>query len=123
MAERTVQTVKHLLKQSKDPYKAVLSYRSTPLPWCNRSPAELCMGRQIRTWVPLADCKLIPQWSYLSEFKDFDAVYREKQKANFDRRHRTRELPPIPENTRVWIDTDNGPTSGRVISMARTPRS
>ena len=29
----------------------------------------------------------------------------------------------IPDNTRVWIETDNVPTSGRVISMAGTPRS
>ena len=123
MAERTVQTVKHLLKQSKDPNKALLSYRSTPLTWCNRSPAELCMGRHLRTWVPMADSKLIPQWSYLPEFKTSEAEFRTKQKDNFDKRHRTHDLPPIPDNTRVWIETDNGPTSGRVVSMAETPRS
>ena len=48
-AERTVQTVKRLLKRSKDPYMALLSYRATPLPWCNLSPTELLMGRRIRT--------------------------------------------------------------------------
>lgn len=123
-AERTVQTVKHLLKQSKDPYKAMLSYCSTPLPWCHRSPAELCMGRPIRTWVPVADSKLIPQWSYLLDFKTSDAVYKEKQKANFDKHHRARELPFIPDNTRVWIEAENGPpTPGRVVSTAETPRS
>ena len=123
MAERTVQTVKNLLKSSKDPYKALLSYHSTPLPWCSRSPAELCMGRQLRTWIPLADSKLVPQWKYLSEFKISDREYREKQKADFDKHHRTQELPEIPENTRVWIETDNGRTAGRVISPAETPRS
>ncbi len=47
-AERTVQTVKRLLKESTDPYKAMLSYRSTPIPWCNLSPTQLLMGRQVR---------------------------------------------------------------------------
>ena len=44
-AERCVQTVKNLLKKSEDPYEALLSYRATPLSWCDLSPAELCMGR------------------------------------------------------------------------------
>ena len=40
-AERMVQTVKRLLKKLKDLYRALLSYRPTPLPWCNLSPSEL----------------------------------------------------------------------------------
>ena len=122
-AERMVQTVKHLLKNSKDPYMAMLTYRSTPLPWCGRSPAELSMGRQIRTCVPTADCKLIPQWTYLAEFQKSDATYKLKQKDNFDKRHRTKDLPMIPDDTPVWIDSDNGPVSGRVVTSAETPRS
>ena len=31
-AERTVQTMKKLLKESRDPYMSLLTYRSTPLP-------------------------------------------------------------------------------------------
>ena len=45
--ERTVKTVKSLLKNAEDPYIALLSYRATPLPWCGKSPAQLLMGRNI----------------------------------------------------------------------------
>ena len=54
-AERTFQTVKRLFKRSADPYRAILSYRVTPLPWCNLSPAELLMGRHLRAIVPRTD--------------------------------------------------------------------
>ena len=52
-AERTVQTLRKLLTESDDLYLALLNYRSTRLPWCNLSPAELLMGRQLRTTLPL----------------------------------------------------------------------
>ena len=42
-AERAVKTAKSLLEHSPDPYLAPLSYRTTPLPWCGLSPAELLM--------------------------------------------------------------------------------
>ena len=46
-AERAVQTAKRLLKNSIDLHMALLLYRSTPLPWCGLSPAQLLMGWQI----------------------------------------------------------------------------
>ena len=123
LAEQMVQTIKHSFKHTKDLNRVLLSYRSTPLPWCNRSPAELCMGRQIRTWVPMSDQLRIPQWSYLPEFKSSDTLFRKKQKEYFDKSHRSKELPSIPNDTKVWVESENGPVSGRVISSAQTPRS
>ena len=48
-AERAVRTVKGLLNKSDDPYIAMLVYRSIPLE-NGYSPAELLMGRQLRTY-------------------------------------------------------------------------
>ena len=59
-AERTVQTVKQLLSKSDDPFLALLVYRATPLPWCGYSPAQLLMGRNIRTNIPQATEYLVP---------------------------------------------------------------
>ena len=68
-AERTVKTIKMLLKQSKDPYVALLNYRASPLPWCKCSPVELLMGRRLLTCIPRLPEQLQLTWSYLEEFR------------------------------------------------------
>ena len=70
--ERAVQTVKNLLKDAGDPYLALLAYRSTPLPWCGLSPAELLMGRQIQSNLPQLTETLTPKWLFLKEFRAAD---------------------------------------------------
>ena len=80
MAERTVRTVKQLLRDTPDPYLALLSYRSTPLPWCDKSPSELLMGRRVRTDVPQTHEHFIPDWQFLSEFRKKDEEYKGSKK-------------------------------------------
>lgn len=84
-AERTVKTVKQMLKQSEDAYLPLLNCRAIPLPWCRRSPAELLMGRRIRTRVPQLPEQLEPGWSYLGEFRKENQKFKAKQKRNFDK--------------------------------------
>ena len=116
--ERTVKTVKQLLLKSADPYLALLSYRTTPLPWCDLSPAELCMGRKLRTPIPQTDKLLVPEWPYLELFRAKNREYKERQQTNFNRRHRVREMSPIPEDTDVWVTTENQLVRGKVIGPA-----
>ena len=111
-AERAVQTIKKLLKGAEHPYLALLTYRSTPLPWCGLSPAELLMGRQIRSNLPQLSETLTPHWPFLEKFRASDEEFKNKQKVNFDKRHRTKPLPEIPDNTDVWITTDGSHAPG-----------
>jgi len=69
LAERTVKTIKSLLKKSSDQYLALLAYRATPFPWCGYSPVELLMGRPLRTDVPQVTTQMIPQWPHLKSFQ------------------------------------------------------
>lgn len=60
-AERDVQTAKTILKQ-EDPVMSLMSYRSTPCSTTGFSPAELLMGRKIRTTLPTLEKNLLPKW-------------------------------------------------------------
>ena len=123
LAERTIKTMKGLLKHTNDPYMALLSYRSTPLPWCNYSPAELLMGREVKTDIPQTASQLTPQWHFLPDFKQKDQSFKDKQKKNYDHRHRAQPADTLPDNSAVWVTTGNNQTPGTVVSNASTPRS
>ena len=122
-AERTVKTVKQMLKQSEDPYLVLLNYCATPLPWCNRSPAELSMGRKLRTRVPQSPEQLTPTWFYLEEFRKQNQKFKAKQKRDYDKRHRTKESDAIPDGSTVWITSEGERAEDTVISPANSPRS
>lgn len=122
-AERTVQTIKKLLKESKDQQLALLTYRTTPFPWCDLSPAELLMGRRLRSIIPQAKEQLVPDWKFLKDFKEQNQTFKDKQKRNYDKRHGVLSYPLIANDTAVWITTDAQPIPGRVMSSSTEPRS
>ena len=119
-AERAVQTAKKLLKGSTDPYLSLLSYQTTPLPCCGLSPAELLMGRRLRSNIPQTTDSFIPQWPYLSAFQTANSKLKQKQKIDYDTRHGTRSLA---DNTKVWVTTPNAEAPGCVTAHADAPRS
>ena len=106
-----------------DPHLALLTYCSTPFPWCNISPAELLMGTHLRANIPITSDQLIPEWTFLPQFRDNNRTFKDRQKQHYDRRHRAQALTPIPEDSDVGITSDDQPISGRVISQASIPRS
>ena len=116
-AERAVQTIKNLLTKNDDPYLALLSYRSTPLE-NGYSPAELLMGRKLRTVVPMAPSQLIPSLPKTPQLRERERKIRERRKRNFDSNHGARKLEPLDEGDEVWI-TDMK-TVGRVVKKVAT---
>ncbi|XP_030587995.1 uncharacterized protein K02A2.6-like [Archocentrus centrarchus] len=102
-AEKGVQVVKRLFKKARecnaDPYLALLSYRATALE-CGASPAELLMGRKLRTTLPHMPRKD----GYRSDNKwaDKRMKLKQRQKRNYDKT--ARNLVPLQEKDVVRID-------------------
>lgn len=119
-AERAVQTVKQLLKKNTDPYKALMIYRATPLK-NGYSPAELCMGRMIRTNLPMTSDILTPKWPNVKIVQERESEFQRTQKVNFDKRHRAKDVKPLLTGDRVLLK-DMG-IRGTVVEPAATPRS
>ena len=64
LAERTIQSVKNMLKATTqtgiDPHMALLHFRNTPITRLKYSPARLLMGRVLRSDLPASKAALAP---------------------------------------------------------------
>lgn len=123
-AERAAQTIKNLLKKAqdsnRDPYIALLEYtQNTPLNGIGLSPAQLLMGRRLKSKIPVSKKLLMP--------KVFRQVHNRlshrqvKQKQYFD--CGTRKLPELKKNERVRIRQDSKWQPAVVLDKLHQPRS
>ena len=101
-AERAVQTIKSLLGKNDDPYLAMIAYRSTPLE-NGYSPAQLSMGRNIRTTLPVIQKQLVPNLPKHSYLREKEKKLKLRQKQNYDSLHGARSLPELKQGGLVWI--------------------
>ena len=101
-AERAVGTIKRLLSKGKDPYLAILSYRSTPLQ-NGFSPSELLMNRKLRTTVPMTREQRKPKVPDQTLVRAREEEIKRNLKRNYDRRYGVRELPELNPGDAVWI--------------------
>ena len=101
-AERAVQTVKKLLKKADDSHIALLMYRASPLA-SDVSPAEILMGRKLRTKVPTLPSTLNPQPPDLATLKQKERQTNEKQRENDNKHHSAKERPPLNPGDSVFI--------------------
>lgn len=120
-AERTVQTIKNLIKKSDDPHKALLGYRNTPLD-IGLSPAQLFLNRRLRTSLPTAATLLAPFSADAKEIHDKLKLRQIKSKYNFDK-HANRELRPLHPGEPVVMLTGNKWSNAKIVEKHRTPRS
>lgn len=119
-AENGVKIVKNLLQKNDDWFKCLLEYRASPLA-NGYSPAELLMGRRIRTTLPINPAKLIPVAVDQEELQSKERERRRKQKTDYDRRHGVVEKESFEKGERVWIKDVR--TWGKIAGPAGTPRS
>ena len=88
--ERAVQTMRMILKKSTDEYVTQLS-----------------VSRKLKTRVPCHPNELKPQLPDYELVKKKEKAYRDKMKADYDRRHRVvQPNGPFPGD-RVWIQTSS----------------
>lgn len=76
-AESAVKISKRILRQD-DIFKALLSYRNTPIEATGKSPAELMMGRKLRTTIPMIPEMLDPEWMDRDDVFLRDQRYKER---------------------------------------------
>ena len=124
-AERAIQTVKKLIKKSKNTqsaHEALLAYRNTPL-HIGLSPAQLFLGRRVRTSLPTSAPLLSPLST--KDMKDIQERLKGRQmkyKADYD--HRCgRESRPLHEGESVSICTRDKWYQGEVVEKFKSPRS
>ncbi|KAF4527576.1 hypothetical protein B566_EDAN015817 [Ephemera danica] len=120
-AESAVKIVKKILKYSKDPYLGLLAYRNTPLADINASPAQLSMGRILRSTLPTSSGQLQPQTVAPSVVRERDKLRKEKQARNHDLAHGSRNVPPLLAGDQVWVKDLQ--RNGTIEARAHTPRS
>ena len=127
LAEKTVQTAKKLLSKAHEEginfERLLLHYRSTPVDNL-ASPAQLLMGRQIRSTLPTTTNQLMPK--IISPDRVIDTrVERQKRQQNYYNNHARPEAQEFKEGQEVYIQLtpQNRWKPGKILKKADTPRS
>jgi len=124
--ERAVQTVKNLLKKAKDPYKSIMGYRDTVIEGMDKSPAQLFLGRRLKTSLPVT-APLLKQPGSAKIVKKRQNM-QHKQKLNFDKRTKEQKTLSSGENVMMKRSETKSPEQPKwepatVIQEHESPRS
>ena len=101
--ERAVQTLKAILNKTNYEYLGLLSYRNTPLK-NGYSPAQLNMGRRLKSRIPCHPDELKPRTPDADLVRKKEKEYRKQMQVNYDRRHKaTKEADELSPGDRAWL--------------------
>ena len=112
-AESGVRISKRILEQ-EDPFLTLMADRATPVPATRKTPAELIMGRQIRTTIPTMVKVSQRKLADHAAVKKADVKAKGGYKESFDRRNGTRELPPLQPGDWVRVKLDREAVDYRI---------
>ncbi|ESO98100.1 hypothetical protein LOTGIDRAFT_174356 [Lottia gigantea] len=89
------------------------------------SPAQLLMGRQLRTTLPTLSRNIKPRWPNLKNVRGRDRDHKDRKKRNFDYHNSSRDLKELNpgDNIIVKLDWEKRGTPGVVIRKCAQPRS
>ncbi|CAC5358429.1 unnamed protein product [Mytilus coruscus] len=107
--------------KSKDPHKALLDYRNTPLD-IDLSPAQLFLNRRLKTSLPTSLPLLMPQNINNREILKKLEIRQRKTKTNYDK-HCGPELKQLKQGDSVVMYTDEKWKAGKIMQKHHTPRS
>ncbi|XP_060064857.1 uncharacterized protein K02A2.6-like [Ylistrum balloti] len=122
-AERTVQTVKRLLKKSNDPYLALLEYRNSNIDEVGLSPAQMFLGRRLKSTIPTSLPLLKAE--ALDKVREQLVKRKKKQQQSHDR-HVSGGLQPLSPGDQVLLKQHPNRSEwkhGTIIEKHKTPRS
>lgn len=117
-AESAVKVAKSLIDKNEDVLEALLAYRSTPLS-NGYSPAELLMGRKLKTLLPTIPSNL--NSSFGRDVIEKEEIMKSKQRENYNKRHKAVNLRELETQERVWVIDLK--LYGVVIKADSSPRS
>ncbi|XP_014677177.1 PREDICTED: uncharacterized protein K02A2.6-like [Priapulus caudatus] len=124
LVEKTVSTVKSLLKKAqedgKDPYLGLLEYRNTPLDGIG-SPAQMLMGRRLRSTIPMTSAQLQPGTINPTKVQAQLRKKQQVQKAYFDKG--SKSLSALETGDTVRIQQGDRWHPATVVEKTKYPRS
>ena len=106
----------------RDPYIALLEYRTTPISDCGKSPAQLLMSRRLRSILPSTSASLQPVLVIPEDIQLRFEDKQDKQKTVYDRNARTRAGISVGDQI-LMRQNSGGYRSAVVTEKTDAPRS
>ncbi|UYV61067.1 K02A2.6-like, partial [Cordylochernes scorpioides] len=118
--EAIIKNIKQSFKKEEDCYLTLQAYRTMPLE-SGYSPAELLMGRRLRTSVPAIESSLMPRYLDSEALQEREKRRVMNQKRLYDKRLDVHSLPPLQQGDSVWVRDQR--VKGKVLHKSEEPRS